>query len=397
MDTRIKKRDLTEEILHELSHQWIGNLVTPESWDDLWLSEGLAVWMFYYASHELAHQKPELRPQNWARFVSRIWQPALEADASRSGHALQRQKEDSSMINLGFDVICYQKGACIIRMWCEMFGKTIFGETVFLTSLRAYLESHKSRSITTDTLVESLTEEPELQEELSFWTKRVGFPLVTVTETGGKITLTQKRFLKTNDLKPDEHDIIFPLRISILTRYREELWAMFLGKKLDLRVKPRDFVKININQTGFFRTAYSIERLKKLEEAGRLHQLSAEDELGILHDVTSLIASGHQGTSALLAACMGMRFSDELTTWEKIIDELEEVRLAWLFQSNSETIAEFGAMILGEKALKIGWKITEHKEIDDEALRLQELKVRIFSAAVGFGHARYLEIWLQRL
>jgi cytosol alanyl aminopeptidase len=32
-------------LLHELAHMWFGNLVTPASWDDLWLKEGLATWV----------------------------------------------------------------------------------------------------------------------------------------------------------------------------------------------------------------------------------------------------------------------------------------------------------------------------------------------------------------
>jgi aminopeptidase 2 len=59
-------------VQHELAHQWFGNLVTMDFWDGLWLNEGFATWMGWYATN---HFFPEWNI--WQDFVTDELQKAL--------------------------------------------------------------------------------------------------------------------------------------------------------------------------------------------------------------------------------------------------------------------------------------------------------------------------------
>ena len=53
-------------VAHELAHQWFGNLVTMDWWNELWLNEGFATWVGWLA---VDHLHPEWKV--WSQFVVR--------------------------------------------------------------------------------------------------------------------------------------------------------------------------------------------------------------------------------------------------------------------------------------------------------------------------------------
>jgi aminopeptidase N len=64
-DARFKNR-VAYVVAHELAHQWFGNLVTMDWWNELWLNEGFATWVGWLA---VDHLHPEWKV--WSQFVVR--------------------------------------------------------------------------------------------------------------------------------------------------------------------------------------------------------------------------------------------------------------------------------------------------------------------------------------
>lgn len=64
-DQRFKNR-VAYVVAHELAHQWFGNLVTMDWWNELWLNEGFATWVGWYAIEKL---HPDWNV--WGQFVVR--------------------------------------------------------------------------------------------------------------------------------------------------------------------------------------------------------------------------------------------------------------------------------------------------------------------------------------
>jgi len=49
----IAQQNVASVITHEITHMWFGNLLTPEWWSYLWLSEGFARYFEYFGTAEV--------------------------------------------------------------------------------------------------------------------------------------------------------------------------------------------------------------------------------------------------------------------------------------------------------------------------------------------------------
>jgi aminopeptidase 2 len=366
------KSRVAEVVQHELAHQWFGNLVTMDFWDGLWLNEGFATWMSWYSCNIFY---PEWKV--WEGYVTDNLSSALSMDSLRSSHPIEVPVKRAEEINQIFDAISYSKGSCVLRMVSKYLG-----EDVFIEGIRRYLKKHAYGNTQTGDLWAALSDASgkDVAKIMDIWTKKVGYPVVTVTEDAknNSIHVKQNRFLRTADVKPEEDETLFPVFLGLRSKdgIDEELT---LSKREDnFKVKDLDFYKLNADHSGIYRTSYSPERLLKLGEAAKQGLLSVEDRAGMIADAGALAASGYQKTSGILSLLQGFKSEPQFVVWEELFTRIGLLRSAWTFEDQEvkDALKKYQLDLCSDKAHELGWIF---KESDGHIE--QQFKSLLFSTA----------------
>ena len=97
--------DVADTVAHELAHQWFGNLVTMDWWDELWLNEGFATFVGTMAVN---HLFPKW--DHFTGFLQSYVSGGLEHDALISSHPIHVDVSSPADVEQIFDAISYNKG-----------------------------------------------------------------------------------------------------------------------------------------------------------------------------------------------------------------------------------------------------------------------------------------------
>jgi alanyl aminopeptidase len=143
--TAFDVRAFAEIHAHELAHQWLGNLITPAWWDDVWLNESFATWMSHRAAGAVM---PETGLDRALRDVTG---QALTYDAARGVLPIRRPLRTEQDIERAFDFITYSKGGAVVAMVEDYVGRERFRD-----GLRAHVRRFPHASATSKDLFESL-------------------------------------------------------------------------------------------------------------------------------------------------------------------------------------------------------------------------------------------------
>jgi aminopeptidase N len=127
------------DVAHEMAHQWFGDLVTMQWWDNLWLNEGFATWMEYKAVDEW--QPTWGMREDEALSLNQT----LNLDAAPTTRPIRSKADTPAEIEEQFDGIAYGKAGAVIGM-----VEHYVGDAAFQRGLHDYMQAHKFANATAE-------------------------------------------------------------------------------------------------------------------------------------------------------------------------------------------------------------------------------------------------------
>lgn len=343
---------------HELAHQWFGNLVTMQWWDDLWLNEGFASWAENWATDKLF---PEYAM--WDQFTTGHLSSAMRLDALKSSHPIQVPIHHAEEVEQVFDAISYCKGGSVVRMI-----KAVLGMKNFQTGLANYMKKYAYGNTETIDLWSAWEEVSKMpvNEMMASWTEQMGFPLVKVLEEDWKgdavtLKLEQSWFLSDgSELDPEGAAKKWTIPVLTCTADGTQPDMTLMREQsatITIPVAAGGWVKLNAGQEVPMRVLNSTEMLKRLSAGIQSKKLHAIDRAALVNDAYALVKAGHQSPASLIELLVNYKDEDDYIVWEGLADTLGGLNV---ILSDSEEIYDlfqaFAKKMVVNLMTKVGWE-----------------------------------------
>ncbi|KAL3886465.1 hypothetical protein ACJMK2_026450 [Sinanodonta woodiana] len=378
-------------IAHELAHQWFGNLVTMKWWDDLWLNEGFASFVEYIGTDRI-HTEWQMTEQ----FIGDDLLKALYLDSLSNSHPISVPVHRPSEINEIFDSITYSKGASIIRMLQEYIGKEKFQE-----GLKFYLKKFQYGNADNSELWQSFQQSLDPNTVLNVtlmmetWTKQMGYPVITLSRNGNKVTATQERFLLYPQSQENSQYISpflykwyvpFSYTTSLDINITQKL-EMKLIDNVEFEIKgDAEWVKGNSHMFGYFRVNYDEKNWKAIiYQLNKDHTVfSAGERAGLIDDAFQLARSGRLSHKIAFDLTQYLVHEEEYVPWDSALSNLGYIEGRIQNKPVYRQYKNYMMKLMEHLLNKLTW--------DDSGDHLTKfLTAEIFGKAIQFGHQQSVD------
>lgn len=381
-------------VAHELVHQWFGNIVTMDWWDDLWLNEGFASFFEF-----LGVNHAEADWQMLSQVLLEDVLPVQEDDSLMSSHPVVVTVSTPAEITSVFDGISYSKGASILRMLQDWITPEKFQK-----GCQIYLENFKFKNAKTSDFWDSLEKASNqpVKEVMDTWTSQMGYPVVTVS---GKQNITQKRFLLDNKADPSQPPSALGYTWNIPIKWTENgnssTTVYYRSNKegitLNANLSRAGFLKINPDHIGFYRVNYEEETWDWIAEtlSSNHTNFSSADRSSFIDDAFALARAQLLDYKTALNLTRYLKSEEDFLPWERVISAVSYI--ISMFEDDRELyplIETYFRSQVKPIADSLGWQDT-----GSHITKLLRASVLGFACKMGDGDAlgnasQLFEAWL---
>ena len=357
------RRFIATVIAHELSHQWFGNLVTMQWWNDLWLNESFANMMEYVAIDAL---QPDWHM--WEDFATNEVTAALRRDSLDGVQSVQADVNHPDEISTLFDpAIVYAKGGRLLVM-----VRKLIGEEAFRAGLKSYFEKFAYKNTVGNDLwqeLESASGQP-IVNLMNAWISQPGLPVVSVSNSHDAAILSQERFF-IGEHQPS--DALWPI-------------PLFANQPLDVKILNQKETTVSIEKPLQLNCGLSAHFITKYDESTReyllknITELPTLDKICILQDATILARAGFENSASLLPLALSLKTETNEKVFGMAAGALTELRK---FVDDNDAARDSLKKISGEFARatfeELGWDEKAGESDDDRERRTTALSLMIYS------------------
>lgn len=195
--------------LHELTHQWFGDLVTMRWFDDLWLKEGFAQYMAYRSLSEL-----EPNSQAWKHFYENIKPLAYAIDETEGTTPIFQNIPNLKDAKSAYGAIVYQKAPSLLKQL-----EFRLGAQDFRNGLRIYLKQHAYGNAQWSDLIAAFhaASGQNVRTWADAWVLRRGMPEVNAEWSCNAQDRVSAMTLSQQDVLPD--GFVWPISNELLLDY----------------------------------------------------------------------------------------------------------------------------------------------------------------------------------
>ena len=241
------EKEIALTIAHEMAHQWFGDLVTMQWWDNIWLNEGFATWM---ENKPVAAMHPEW---NIDQYVVSGIDNALNLDAQPTTRAIRAKADTPGDINQMFDGISYGKASDVL-----LTVENYLGEETFRQGVHNYLAAHSYANATAEDFwgAQTATSHKPVDKIMESLVAQPGAPILTFGEpANGTVAVKQKRFYLSPSIVPDPAQK-WTLPVCFKIAAASEDCQLLTPDGSTLKAPAGGLFFANAGGKGYYRSAY---------------------------------------------------------------------------------------------------------------------------------------------